>query len=210
MADIIYPESKLRYLVNEIAKDIIPIDDILSYLGMSKIEYLELSQTRRFRDALSSANVEWQGATNTAKRVKLKAAAIVEEMLLAVFMSTKGETLAGQVKALEAVAKIGGLGALEPAVNANGGVMGNTFNLQINWAPNNGMNQTESFQLGSPVISETYSQELSDEESGEEESDDTDSGSTIESKSTFDMTPDSSSVLKSNISEVFGDDFDEL
>jgi hypothetical protein len=203
MADPIYSESNIRYLVNEIAKDIIEIDDILSHINMSKKDYLEISTTRYFKDALSIAMTEWSGATNTPKRVKLKAAAIAEELIFSVFQSTKGEALGGKVKALEVISKIAGLGALEPAVNANGGVMGNSFNLQINFSSPDGKSQTENFQLGSTITAD-YSE--SEDEDNSQELSEVDEDDTSTSTS-FDSPTSISPVFASTLSDEV---FDEL
>lgn len=157
------PESKIRYIVRELAQDIIEIDTILSHVEMSREEYLQISSTRQFKDALSSAQTEWQGATNTPKRTKLKAAAIAEELLLLVFYAardSKEESLSSKTKALEVISKIGGLGALEPAVS-QGGVMGNIFNLEIHYS--NG--KSEELSIGAPMVDVTdYSESDIDEE----------------------------------------------
>jgi hypothetical protein len=155
-------EHKIRYLVTEIAKDVVEIDNILLHLNITRDEYLRLSGTRAFKEALVVAQTEWQGATNTHKRVKLKAAAIVEELIMKVFFAcTKDDQpLNSKVKALETIAKIGGLGALEPAAGTREGTMGNIFNLQINYSEGN----TEQVQLGGPIIDgEEYFESNEDE-----------------------------------------------
>jgi hypothetical protein len=144
-------ETKIRYLINEIAKDVVEIDEVLQHINVTRDEYLRLSGTRAFKEALAVAQTEWQGATNTPKRVKLKAAAIVEELIMKIFFvarDDKEEPLSSKVKALETIAKIGGLGALEPAVGTLGGALGNTFNLQINYSEG----KSEQLTIGSQVI----------------------------------------------------------
>jgi hypothetical protein len=143
-------ETKLRYLINEIAKDVVEIDNILSHLNITRDEYLRIAGTRSFKEALVVAQTEWQGATNTHKRVKLKAAAIVEELIMKIFFACTQDDapLNSKVKALETIAKIGGLGALEPAANTREGSMGNIFNLQINYSEGS----TEQVQLGGQIV----------------------------------------------------------
>ena len=155
-------EYQVRYLVNELAKDMIELDDILKNLGITKEDYIKISTTRAFRETLSAARIEWQGATNTAKRTKLKAAAIAEELMLTVFFAArdnKEEPLSSKTKALETIAKIGGLGALEPPLAA--GAIGNVFNLQINYS---GGETSETIQIGSPIIENTIETEYVEEE----------------------------------------------
>jgi hypothetical protein len=150
-------ETKVRYLINEIAKDIVEIDTILQHINVTRDEYLRLSGTRAFKEALVVAQTEWQGATNTTKRVKLKAAAIVEELIMSIFFEAKNnkeESLNAKVKALDTIARISGLGALEPAAGAPGSALGNTFNLQINYSNNT---PSELITLGAPLIEGDYS-----------------------------------------------------
>lgn len=196
------PEYKVRYLVNEIAKDIIEIDDILSHVGITREEYIRLSTTRAFKEILTTAKVEWQGATNTAKRTKLKAAAIAEELLLTVFFAAKSteEPLNSKTKALEAIAKIGGLGALEPAAGA-GGAMGNVFNLQINYSNKDGVtSEGETIQIGSPTIEAEY--EIGSGSDDEDEKDEKDEEEKDNSESEFQGAP---------ISSIFsGETFEDL
>lgn len=157
------PELKLRYVVTELAKDIIEIEDILAHVEISKEEYLKLSQTRAFKDALTVANTEWQGATNTYKRVKLKAAAITEEMMLNLFIlarDNKEESLSAKTKLFSEISKIAGLNTPDPALAAGGGVMGNVFNLQINYA-NGG---EETLVIGSPIIEGNYESQKDDDQ----------------------------------------------
>jgi hypothetical protein len=150
-------ETKIRHLVNEIAKDIVEVDELLKQLNITREDYLRISGTRTFREALSVAEREWKSADNTPKRVKHKAAAIVEELILNVFFTARDSTtepLSAKVKALEAIAKIGGLGALEPSQAAQSGLSGNTFNLSINYSEG----PSEVINLGAvvPVIEVDY------------------------------------------------------
>jgi hypothetical protein len=207
------PEFKVRYIVNELAKDIVEIDDILAHLGISHEEYIKLSTTRAFKEALVAANTEWQGATNTVKRVKLKAAAITEELMLKIFLTARdtNESLSAKTKAFEAISKIAGLGALEPSA-ATGGVLGNVFNLQINYS--NG--PTETMQIGAPVIVTEYDSaddsenDEGEDNNGEKNNDENDvdySGSNGEVESTV-----HESIIHElpPISQVFASQFEEL
>jgi hypothetical protein len=145
-------ETKLRYLINELAKDVLEIDTILQHINVTHDEYSRLSGTRAFKEALVVAQIEWQGATNTTKRTKLKAAAIVEELIMVIFFEAKNnkeESLNAKVKALDTIARIAGIGALEPAAGAPGSALGNTFNLQINYSNNT---PSELITLGAPLI----------------------------------------------------------
>jgi hypothetical protein len=155
-------ELKIRHLVNELAKDIVEVDDLLKHLDITREDYLKISNTRGFREALSVAEREWKSADNVSKRVKLKAAAITEELLLTVFYTARDgqDGLTSKVKALETIAKIGGLGALEPSQAMQSGAFGNTFNLQINYSDG----ASDSIKLGAavPAIEVDYSESNDD------------------------------------------------
>jgi len=187
-------EHKVRYLVTELAKDIIELDDILKFLDITKEDYLKISQTRSFKEALTVANTEWQGATNTHKRVKLKAAAITEEFMLKLFFLARDsvdEPLSSKTKAFEAISRIAGLGALEPPVSVAGGATGNVFNLQINYSGGN----SENLSIGPSILEGTYGEKDSEDDSPNNE--------TIENEihDIHDLPP---------ISIIFSGEFEEL
>lgn len=123
-------EQRLRDLAIGMAKGLENEDELLSRLGFTRQEYDELAQTRTFREILSQAASEWEGASNTHKRVKLKAAVNVEQALHHFYTSMidPKEPLSSRVKALEVVARIGQLG--NPEIIPPGG--GQFFRLEIN------------------------------------------------------------------------------
>ena len=125
-------ELKLRTLAAELAKDIEDLPIILTRLGLTQAEYEELCDTKMFRAMLDQAFNEWQGATNTGKRIKLKAAVNIEEALPSMHAAivNEKENLASRVKAFEVMARIGGLGNPEPSAMAQGA----TFQLTIHLA----------------------------------------------------------------------------
>jgi hypothetical protein len=144
-------EFKIRQLVNELAKDILEEKDILKLVGITQEEYELLKEQPGYKTLKSQQEIEWKGADNTPKRVKVNAAAITEELMMHVFYAARDrvdEPLSSMVKAMEALAKIAGLGALEPAAGVAGASTGNTFNLNISWA-NGG---EEKISIGSNVI----------------------------------------------------------
>jgi hypothetical protein len=122
-------EQRLRELAQGVAKDIEDIPDLVKRLSFSMDDYEELCTTKVFRAMLDEALNEWQGANNTHKRVKLKAATNVELALPSFYsaMTNPAETLAARVKALEVISRIGGLGNPEPVLAG----AGSAFNLTI-------------------------------------------------------------------------------
>lgn len=123
-------EKRLRDLANGIAKDVEDIDKLLERLGFTREDYDELVGTRTFKSILSQATSEWEGASNTHKRIKLKAAINIEQALPHFFseMTNPTEPLSSKVKAFEAVSRVAGLGNPE-LVQAGGGQF---FKLEIN------------------------------------------------------------------------------
>ncbi len=128
-------ETRLRDLAQGIAKDIEEVETLLARLGFTLDDYRELISTRAFRQMLNEALQEWQGANNTHKRVKLKAAVNVELSLPHFYhaMNDPKEPLASKVKALEIMARIGQVGNPEPVAASSG----NAFNLTIQLTGNN-------------------------------------------------------------------------
>lgn len=123
-------EQRLRELATGMAKGVEDDDQLLARLGFTRDDYDELSQTRTFKLILNQAVSEWEGAGNTHKRIRLKAAINVETALPSFYqaMVNEAEPLSSRVKALEVVARIGNLG--NPDVLPPGG--GQFFKLEIN------------------------------------------------------------------------------
>jgi hypothetical protein len=123
-------EKRLRDLASGLVRGIEEPENVLARCGFNSGDYTELSETRMFRQMLREAQEEWEGARNTHKRIKLKAAVNVEEALPHFYraMTSEKEPLSAKVKALEVVARIGGLGQTEAAPAGNG----QFFKLEIN------------------------------------------------------------------------------
>jgi hypothetical protein len=123
-------EKRLRELATGIARAIEDPQGVIKRLGFTPGDYEELADTRMFKQMLGEAIAEWQGAANTHKRIKMKAAVSIEEALPSFYtaMTNAKEPLSSKVKALEVVARIGGLG--NPEIQAPGA--GQFFKLEIN------------------------------------------------------------------------------
>lgn len=123
-------EARLRELAAGLAKGVEDPELLLTRLGFTSADYEELSQTRTFRNILNQAMSEWEGAGNTHKRIKLKAAINIEQALSSFYhaMVDGTEPLSSRVKAFEAVARVGGLG--NPELVPQGA--GQYFKLEIN------------------------------------------------------------------------------
>ena len=123
-------EQRLRELANGVIRGIQTPEEVLSILGFTSQEYTELSETRMFRQMLRQAQDEWEGASNTHKRIKLKAAVNIEQALPHFYlaMTSDKEPLSSKVKAFEVVSRVAGLGQVEPV----GAGAGQFFKLEIN------------------------------------------------------------------------------
>jgi hypothetical protein len=123
-------ERRLRELANGIVRGIQTPEEVLEHLEFTSTDYTELSETRMFRQMLRQAQDEWEGASNTHKRIKLKAAVNIEEALPHFFkaMTDDKEPLSSKVKAFEVVSRVAGLGNPEPVAAG----AGQFFKLEIN------------------------------------------------------------------------------
>jgi hypothetical protein len=123
-------EKRLRDLAHGIVRGIEEPKTVLNRLGFTSDDYEVLADTRAFRQMLGEAQSEWEGAGNTHKRIKLKAAVNIEEALPHFYlaMTDPKEPLSSKVKAFEVVSKVAGLGMNEPVAAG----AGQSFNLQIN------------------------------------------------------------------------------
>lgn len=115
-------EDKLRILATELAKDIHEPQDILKTLDLTEEDYEAIKDTRAFKVFYNSALAEWNGAGNTQKRAKLKAAAMTEEALPFFYadLEERKESLTARVALLNTIAKIGGLGQPDPVTSSGG------------------------------------------------------------------------------------------
>ena len=124
-------ENKLRQLAVELARDIHEPEEILKSLGLTEEDYQAIKDTRAFQAMFNAASAEWNAASNTQKRAKLKAAAMTEEALEFFWADIQEhkENLNARVGLLNTLARIGGLGNPEPVnINPSGGQF---FKLEI-------------------------------------------------------------------------------
>ena len=121
-------------LAREIAMDIQSIEDILKNQQVSAEQWEEIQRNQRFKSYLSNAVEEWQSATNTPERVKLKSMAFVEEALPEFFARAHDpkETLAAKTEVLKTIAKFAGVGG-----SVEGAVTGERMVVTINLGADN-------------------------------------------------------------------------
>jgi hypothetical protein len=68
-------------LAREVAMDIFPVETILELHRLSQEEWAQISSHPRFISMLVSMQRDWQSASNTRERVKVKSATGLESML---------------------------------------------------------------------------------------------------------------------------------
>lgn len=116
-------------LAQEIVQAYQTKDNILKSLSIAEEDYEQIAQNPTFQRILRQLMSEWNGATNTSKRVKLKSQWAVEEGLPYMFQSMTdiNEPLSARVEAFKAISKIGQLDAHD-ALQASD----RSFRLEIN------------------------------------------------------------------------------
>jgi hypothetical protein len=121
-------------LAREIAMDIQSIEDILKHHQVTDSQWEEIQQNPRFNSYLRGAVEEWQSATNTAERVKLKSMAFVEEALPEFFARAHDpkEPLAAKTEVLKTIAKFAGVGG-----SVDGALSGEKMIVTINLGADN-------------------------------------------------------------------------
>lgn len=117
-------------IARELAMDIRPLDKILDAHGVNFDEWERISHSEHFKKILLDEITSWNSAANTHERVKLKAAAAVEEWLPELFakMHDPDETLNAKIEGGKLMAKLAEMGM------TNGNVSGGSekFSVTIN------------------------------------------------------------------------------
>jgi hypothetical protein len=108
--------SELARLAREIAMDIKERPGVLKEYKLTETQYEFLEANNDFyKAALQAACIEWHAPLTTQERIKVEAAAILEDSLLDIGsrMRTKSEPLTGVVEAAKLFAKVAGVGERE-------------------------------------------------------------------------------------------------
>lgn len=107
---------ELAKLARELAMDVKERASVLREYNLSETQYEFLEANNEFfKAALHAACVEWHAPLSTQERIKVEAAAILEDSLpgLGARMQNKGEGLPGVVEAAKLFAKVAGVGERE-------------------------------------------------------------------------------------------------
>ena len=115
--------SDLAKLAREMAMNIKEHHTILKEFKLTNAQYDFLqAHNEFFREAHANACREWHAPLSTQERIKVEAAAILEDSLLVLGarMQNKGEGLPGVVEAAKLFAKVAGVGERETGTAAPG------------------------------------------------------------------------------------------
>lgn len=120
--------TTLVQVAREIAIDHKPIDDILKEYSISAEEWSSLKANDDFIRLLNSEIVAWQSAQNTHERLKLKAAALLEEWLIEANarLYDPQESLSAKTELAKLISRIAEVG------DSGGGDGSGKFNVTIN------------------------------------------------------------------------------
>lgn len=124
-------ELKLLQIAREIAMDIRPVEEILATHNVSEQEWEAIQANPRFRSYIESEATAWHGSLNTHERVKLKAAAMLEEWLpeLNQRMHDRAESLNAKIEAGKLARDLAGFARNGVGVEGAGEKFSVTINL---------------------------------------------------------------------------------
>lgn len=125
-------ELRLVRLAREVAMDMAPLDVVLARGGWTLEQFDQLRRWPHFQRLVEAEAASWEGAANTHERVKLKAAAMVEDWLPEAHqrLHDRQEPLPAKVETAKLVVRLAGMG-MEQALVGSGGE-GQRFQLVIN------------------------------------------------------------------------------
>jgi hypothetical protein len=118
-------------LAREIALDIFPLDEILNRYEIMSDRWETLKDDPVFTRLLSQEVLAWNSATNTEERVKLKAAAMIEDFLPEAHakLHSTSDLLSAKVELFKTIARLAGMGLSNAAIDGAGG---EKFSITIN------------------------------------------------------------------------------
>lgn len=123
-------ELKLLQIAREIAMDIRPVGEILATHNVTEAQWAAIQANPRFQTYIESEAASWHGSLNTHERVKLKAAAMLEEWLpeLNQRMHDRSESLNAKIEAGKLARDLAGFA--KNGVGVEG--LGEKFSVTIN------------------------------------------------------------------------------
>lgn len=121
--------QQMASLAREVAMDIRELSAILGDYRITETQYDTLKENSFFKKALEASVIEWNSALSTHQRIKLQAAASLEQALpiLGARMMKSDEDLNKAVETGKLLTKIAGIGE-----DRKDGVPGEKFTITIN------------------------------------------------------------------------------
>jgi hypothetical protein len=112
----------LAALAREVAIDFKELSEILKVFKLSLDDYEKISKIPFYANALKTAVVEWNSADSTHDRLRIEAAAILEDAFpgLSARMKNRDEAFPAAIEAGKLFAKIAGLGESNKAAAGSG------------------------------------------------------------------------------------------
>ena len=118
-------------LAREIAMDIFPINEIIALHRLTEEEWTRVQRNPKFQQMLSDMTTEWNSASNTRERVRIKAATGLESILETYIRDIADPSipLNQRVEAGKFLARVG---ELDNAQQILGGGGGSGFHITLN------------------------------------------------------------------------------
>ena len=122
-------EVTMLKLARELAADIRSLDEILEIYEVSAEQWRSISSNATFQMYLRRCIEEWNSASNTSERVRLKSMAFIEESLPEFYARAHDpkENLNHKVEVLKTVARFAGIGG-----SLDTGAVGERLSVTIN------------------------------------------------------------------------------
>lgn len=120
------PDAAVSRLAREIARDILPLEDILKTYNLTAEDYDQIVDTKFFQVRLGEEIQLWNASDplSIAKRIETKAATMVEDCLLEVYalIHDRDQPMTAKVEALKWAARMAGMGEAARQTGSDGGV----------------------------------------------------------------------------------------
>lgn len=126
-----FTDVTLVKLARELAMEIHPLEDILKAHQIEPKLWEIIQENPRFHALLETETAQWNGALNTSERVKIKAAALIEEWLPEANerVHDKHETLSSKTELAKLVRDLAGFSRNGMSVEGGGERFSVTINL---------------------------------------------------------------------------------
>jgi hypothetical protein len=153
--------TALVALARELAMDIQPQDVILAKRGVTDEMYAEIIKNTFFSKVLTDAKAQWHSAINTPDRIKVEAAALLEDWLPDLYaqMNNVETPLSARIEGGKLLARLAGVGEHAVAQGSH-----EKFVIQINLGDEAKTLEIKEVPPISPVINEPLTIEVDHEQ----------------------------------------------